>query len=218
VSLCGTSGADWHAAHAMTALGIALWRTGDVRRATAMEEQGLRFNRAIGDPLGSVLNLEVLTWIAATEQDHERAARLLGFLRATERVTGAPLAAYPHLARHHAECESATREALGEPAFQAAVQAGAGLPYCDALTFALREGKRTVREERPDHPVTLTRREAETARLVARGLTNKEIAAALVIAERTAEGHVGHVLDKLGFTSRAQIAAWVAEHGENRDS
>jgi DNA-binding NarL/FixJ family response regulator len=57
----------------------------------------------------------------------------------------------------------------------------------------------------------LTRREREIAELITRGLSNKEIAGALVISQRTAEGHVEHILTKLGFTSRAQIAAWVAE-------
>ena len=46
------------------------------------------------------------------------------------------------------------------------------------------------------------------ARLVAEGLTNRQIAARLVISERTAGNHVAHILTKLGFTSRAQIAAW----------
>ena len=48
------------------------------------------------------------------------------------------------------------------------------------------------------------------ARLIAGGRSNKEIAAELVISQRTAEGHVEHILAKLGFTSRAQVAAWVA--------
>jgi DNA-binding CsgD family transcriptional regulator len=48
------------------------------------------------------------------------------------------------------------------------------------------------------------------ARLVAQGRSNKEIAAQLVISQRTAENHVEHILTKLGFTSRSQIAAWLA--------
>ncbi|MFC7640013.1 response regulator transcription factor [Streptosporangium lutulentum] len=57
----------------------------------------------------------------------------------------------------------------------------------------------------------MTRRETEIAQLVAQGLSNKEIAASLVIAQRTAEGHIEHILSKLGFHSRAQVAVWVGE-------
>ena len=56
----------------------------------------------------------------------------------------------------------------------------------------------------------LTPRELEVARLVAEGLTNRQMAVRLGITERTAETHVDHIRSKLGFTSRAQIAAWVA--------
>jgi DNA-binding CsgD family transcriptional regulator len=59
----------------------------------------------------------------------------------------------------------------------------------------------------------LTAREREVAELVAAGQTNREIAEMLVISEGTAEVHVKHILNKLGFRSRAQIAAWVAERG-----
>lgn len=55
----------------------------------------------------------------------------------------------------------------------------------------------------------LSPREREVADLVAEGLTNRQIAAALYIAERTAENHVQHILTKLGFNRRSQIAAWV---------
>jgi non-specific serine/threonine protein kinase len=51
------------------------------------------------------------------------------------------------------------------------------------------------------------------AALVAAGLTNRQIAERLVIAERTAGNHVDHILAKLGFRSRAQIAAWAVTRG-----
>jgi len=57
----------------------------------------------------------------------------------------------------------------------------------------------------------LSPRELEVARLVARGLTNKQIGEALYVSERTAENHVQHILVKLGFSSRSQIAAWSSE-------
>jgi non-specific serine/threonine protein kinase len=53
-------------------------------------------------------------------------------------------------------------------------------------------------------------REQEVAVLVARGLTNRQIAARLVVAERTVATHVEHILDKLEFTSRTQIGVWAA--------
>ncbi len=56
----------------------------------------------------------------------------------------------------------------------------------------------------------LAKREADVARLVADGLTNKQIGARLFISERTVDSHVRSILNKLGVGSRAQIAAWVA--------
>jgi ATP/maltotriose-dependent transcriptional regulator MalT len=67
---------------------------------------------------------------------------------------------------------------------------------------------RTPRTREPR--AQLTTREREVASLVAAGLSNKEIAERLVISERTAEGHVEHILGKLQFRSRSQIAAWQA--------
>jgi len=57
----------------------------------------------------------------------------------------------------------------------------------------------------------LSPRELEVARLVARGLTNKQIGETLFVSERTAENHVQHILVKLGFSNRSQIAAWTRD-------
>src|SRR4030088_3395288 len=62
-------------------------------------------------------------------------------------------------------------------------------------------------------PVVLSRREREIAALVAEGLTNREIAARLFISERTVDGHLEHVREKLGVNTRAQIAAWLVRGG-----
>ena len=59
----------------------------------------------------------------------------------------------------------------------------------------------------------LTALEREVAVLLTQGFTNRQIADALVIAEGTAGVHVDHILNKLGFRSRAQVAAWAAQHG-----
>jgi predicted ATPase/DNA-binding CsgD family transcriptional regulator len=65
----------------------------------------------------------------------------------------------------------------------------------------------------PGSRPTLTRREAEVAALAARGLTNRDIAAQLFLSVRTVEVHVDHILTKLGFRTRTQLAAWVYEEG-----
>jgi DNA-binding CsgD family transcriptional regulator len=59
----------------------------------------------------------------------------------------------------------------------------------------------------------LTEREREVAILVAQGKSNREIAAALVLTERTTKAHVGNILGKLGFSSRTQIVAWAIDKG-----
>ncbi|MFC9973399.1 LuxR C-terminal-related transcriptional regulator [Spirillospora sp. NPDC127200] len=61
-------------------------------------------------------------------------------------------------------------------------------------------------------PSTLTAREREIAALVARGLSNRGIADELVISPATVARHVTNILTKLGFASRAQVAAWAVEH------
>jgi DNA-binding NarL/FixJ family response regulator len=58
----------------------------------------------------------------------------------------------------------------------------------------------------------LTKRQQVVARLVAEGLTNREIAARLYISERTAEGHVEQIRNKMGFSSRSQVAAWAVQN------
>lgn len=211
--VCDAYGEGWHRAYTTMALGIEVWRQGDTRRATELEKESLAFNRSLDDPLGVGVNLEVLAWIAATQEQYERAARLLGGLRSIWQAIGAPLSGYGHLVKYHDECESRTSRALGAAAFRAGVRKGSQLSYDEVLGYALEEHLAAV-EASAEHevPSPLTRRETEIARLVAQGLSNKEIAATLVIAQRTAEGHIEHILSKLGFTSRAQVAVWVFEH------
>jgi DNA-binding NarL/FixJ family response regulator len=73
--------------------------------------------------------------------------------------------------------------------------------------YADRTGTLVAQLDGGGRPAALSPREAEVARLVAEGLTNRQIAERLVISERTAQNHVQHILTKLGFTTRSQIAA-----------
>ena len=84
----------------------------------------------------------------------------------------------------------------------------------EALTLGL--------DDRPEGPLRpgpvsgLTLRESEITALVARGLTNRQIAGQLYISVRTVEAHVDHILTKLGFRTRTQLASWAHEEGLSR--
>ncbi len=67
-------------------------------------------------------------------------------------------------------------------------------------------------ERRPDH-ADLTRRELEVLRLIARGLSNKQIAAELVLSEKTVKTHVSSILGKLRLSDRTQAALYAVREG-----
>jgi len=98
---------------------------------------------------------------------------------------------------------------------EAAALAAAAGATAESLGMAplLRDASALAASLRGDEPGPLTRREREVAQHVAKGLTNKQIAALLHISERTAESHVQHVLTKLGLANRTQIAASLTAEG-----
>jgi predicted ATPase/DNA-binding NarL/FixJ family response regulator len=211
LAVCDAAGDIWHKSYALMALGIEVWRQGDAQRATALERESLRYNRILDDRLGIALNVEVLALAAATDHQYERAARLLGVLQTLMQSIGVSLAGYTHLASYHDECVQRTRQALGEQSYQTIVHDGAQLTFEQSLSFALQDKQiRPPTTRRREAPL-LTPRQQQVAELVAQGHTNKQIAHTLVIAQRTAEGHVEDILTRLRFTSRTQIAAWVTE-------
>jgi DNA-binding NarL/FixJ family response regulator len=75
-----------------------------------------------------------------------------------------------------------------------------------AIDYALSDDE--IAQSQAPHP--LSPREHEVAELIARGLTSKEIAAQLVVSEKTVDTHADHIRQKLGLRSRAEIATWMA--------
>jgi DNA-binding NarL/FixJ family response regulator len=69
------------------------------------------------------------------------------------------------------------------------------------------------RKERERENDVLSEREKEVLVLVAQGMTNRQIAAELVISENTVRNHLSHILDKLDLSRRSQVAAYAARHG-----
>jgi non-specific serine/threonine protein kinase len=105
---------------------------------------------------------------------------------------------------------AAARKTVGAPADKL-LDEGRRLPLDEALTLGLDDRQEGEGQAGASSP--LTRRESEVAELVARGLTNREIAGELYLSVRTVEAHVDHILSKLGFRTRTQLAAWAHEEG-----
>jgi non-specific serine/threonine protein kinase len=208
LAICEPRREHWFSSYTLWTYGIEIWRQGDVERAIEMEREAIRLKEPFDDRLGVALCVEALAWMRTGDGDGERSALLLGALREIWDSFGGPLFGY--LTEYHDACELDAREELGEKRFEALFRKGTTLSPSEALELAMRDGGREAEPEQDDSP--LTPREMEIARLVAQGMSNRAIAAALVIAQRTAEGHVEHILSKLGFSSRVQIAAWVGRH------
>lgn len=204
---------SWYQAYSLWALGIALWRENEPSTARAKLNHSLQLRRAMNDLLGSVWCLEGLAFVAAAEGDAHRAAVLLGSSEALAAQAGAPAATFAELEQAHDDTAATARRTLGEDAYTKAFTYGAGLNVEHAVAFALDEQAPTLGPAATSTWSVLTARERQVADLVAKGMSNGDIADKLVISQRTAEGHVQNILDKLGFTTRVQIAAWVANLG-----
>jgi non-specific serine/threonine protein kinase len=140
----------------------------------------------------------------------EMAVRLLGAIDTMRRQmdASAELAG----GKDHDLLVAALRERLGSEAFVAAWESGSALTPDDAVRLALAPH----RDAAPIAAVALqgdelSPRQGEVVRLITQGLSNKKIAEALFISERTADTHVEHIMRKLGVHSRAQVAAWDME-------
>ncbi|WP_067833847.1 protein kinase domain-containing protein [Nocardia lijiangensis] len=199
--------------YVLWSLAVASCRQANFTRATRLLAQALRASRAVNDRTNTSMCLQALAWIAADEQDAERAVVLMAAAEQLGRSVGSSPSWYSDLLVRHEESERRTRQAMSEQAYAAAQRKGAALSFDAAIAYALGE-------HAPPAPADgagrkLTKREREVAKLIAEGLTNREIATRLVISPRTAQGHVEHLLTKLDFTSRAQIAAWIAASQNN---
>jgi non-specific serine/threonine protein kinase len=172
-------------------------------------------------PIGySLLNLAA----AIADQDLGQAARLHGKALSALQALGEEL--FPQDILPAEELLKRTRARLGERAYATAQAEGAALSL-EALLAAVPD-ERDMRQ--PDLPLPparpqsalraekarfagLTAREREIAALITQGFSNRALAARLLLSERTVTTHITHILTKLGYTSRTQIAAWAVEKG-----
>jgi DNA-binding CsgD family transcriptional regulator len=216
IQLATEHGEVWWRSFALWALSVLRWRDGDLTGATATAKETLQIRDMVEDEqFGAALAIETLAWIAGSEGRDERAALMLGASERMWRAMRTSLSVFGNLYEFHDHTVTRVRGRMGDASFESALRRGADLSPAEVLEQALeRQAKPGASGQRSGD--TLTPREREVAKLVAEGLSNREIAARLVVAQRTAEGHVENILSKLGFTSRAQVAAWMAGQGASR--
>jgi non-specific serine/threonine protein kinase len=190
---------------------------GDLGRAAELVRESIRLRRDLRDLTGLGWSQETLAWAESALGDHERATTLLGAADKLWEIMGRPLRTYQHLYPFHEACEREARERLGAARFDSAFAAGRALTVDDGIAYALGEPT-TAEAPAEETELGLTARERETADLIAEGLSNREIAERLTISVRTAETHAQNILMKLGFRSRAQVAAWVTRQRTSREA
>jgi len=163
--------------------------------------------------MGIATMIEYLAWVATTHKEHELATTLLGGSSTLWHKVGLLLWGEPGLNALHAEYEKTLMIGLGAERFTQLYTRGASMSVPELAELAAGEAAadhaRADRTEDGSPLGPLTLRERQVARLIAEGLNNRQISERLVISKRTADAHVEHILNKLGFRSRTQVAAMI---------
>ncbi|MFD4432548.1 ATP-binding protein [Nocardia sp. NPDC058497] len=213
LALTTAHGESVYRSYALAQLSYMAVDRGDLEAGAPLVKESLRHSRAIDDWTVVASCLATLAFVAAEQHQAARAAVLVGAAMSVGESVGGQTAKILEVFRHYDQAQQFALRALGRRAFEAALHRGRDLDIDAALAFALEE-RPPATEEPPAAMAALTRREKQIAELIAQGLTNRAIADKLVISQRTAAGHVEHILSKLHFTTRAQVAAWVVAHNE----
>jgi DNA-binding CsgD family transcriptional regulator len=203
-------------------LGSLAAAQGDLPLAHQRLSESLRIQQELGDPGGIAFVLERYAGLAARKGYAARALRLGGAAAALRAQAGTPLSADAE--EKLAGTLAPAHQTLGVDAAAQEMAAGRSLSSALAIEYALSREASAPSATAPIPPAlpdgrtdVLSPREREVAALIARGHTNRRIAEELVVTEGTVASHVVHMLDKLRFSSRTQIASWATEHGLRRD-
>jgi predicted ATPase/DNA-binding CsgD family transcriptional regulator len=190
-------------------LGSAALLTGDLSEARPLLEQALILASQIDDRVGQFYLLDALGCHAALTGNARRAAQLFGAADTARTEAGANVMRF--FAPLYAKARESAVGELGASRFAAAFDTGRHLGRDTAIGLALGQPAPSAAGTSPGADTgMLGKREAEVARLVAEGMTNRQVGARLFISERTVDSHVRSIMNKLGVSSRAQIAGWIA--------
>jgi DNA-binding CsgD family transcriptional regulator len=207
LELCRSVGHRWVEGRLLAQLGYAHFELGDLRASRFALEDGLRLSVELRDWYAIPVGLSGFAGLAARTGRPRRALRLAAAAEAIaaehEFVNKAREVTVERWLRP-------ARAAVGRAAPRVEAE-GRALGMEEAVAMALADEAEEPRGLGGRH--TLTPREREVAGLVARGLTNRDIAARLHLSVRTVDVHVDHVLTKLGFHNRTRLVSWAYEEG-----
>jgi predicted ATPase/DNA-binding CsgD family transcriptional regulator len=210
-------GDKWGVGTSLGSLGWLAQCQGDLSRMRAAMAESLAVRLEIGDKGGIAWCLEKLAQAATLSPDpadKRRAAQVYAAAAALRAPVHSVID--PADQPEHERSLAALRAGLGEAGFESAWAEGARLPVEAAVEAALVEpaGEPAASSAAGKEQYGgLSRREREVAALIAQGKSNREIAEALVVGARTAETYISRILNKLGFSSRVQIATWAIDKG-----
>jgi DNA-binding CsgD family transcriptional regulator len=182
-------------------------REGRPADAVPVLREGMAVFESLPERWGLLFGAGLLAAACAALSDWPKVATLLGVIDTLRERTGAQL--LPQMQAVIDALAESARSELG-PSIGSCRQAGGAIGRGDRIIAALWPPPHNVLEPAAGARPPLTKREREVAGLIAQGLTNRQIGGRLFIAERTVDTHVGRILDKLGCSSRAQVAVIVA--------
>jgi predicted ATPase/DNA-binding CsgD family transcriptional regulator len=198
----------------VTYLWMAALEGGDHERAAALLDEDLRRLQRLevqpqiqiyDDLMGSAV-------VAALGKRPARAARLRGAAEALREAISLSLFLWDHTPTNYEDQLAAARSQLDEAAWEAAWSEGRAMTPEQAVEYALSKDDLPPSRSTTSYPAGLSAREAEVLKLVARGLTNAQIAAELFISPRTVDRHLNSIYRKVGISSRAAATRFAAEH------
>jgi non-specific serine/threonine protein kinase len=206
-------------ANSLANLGHALIALGQPEESTPYFTEALALRRSLGNTLAVAECLEGFAAAAAATRQRRRAARLIGAATALREITGAPVPAADRA--QYDDMLRRIQQQLSPEAFAREHALGQALTSDQAADYALTSDP--AAGHIPASPqdgalAALTRREREVAVLVARGMTNRQIADTLLLGRRTIGTHLEHIFAKLGVKARAEVAAWVTRYDTREES
>jgi predicted ATPase/DNA-binding SARP family transcriptional activator/DNA-binding CsgD family transcriptional regulator len=216
LALSRESGDVYSIALVLSNLGLMAVHQEEYGRAEALCKESLEISRGPGMVHVVAFSIQVLAALAGARGQPVRSARLWGAGEALRETIGAIHS--PEERRQYEPYITAAHAQMDEAAWEAVWAEGKAMAPERAVQYALSEEApappTTRAPEAPPsstQPIALSRREEEVALLVARGLTNRQIAAEISVSEHTVANHVAKILRKLSLNSRSQVAAWAVE-------